>query len=208
MARSSSWLVTPDKFLTPEQVRVLRAHMDAERAHGAAVDDKKAVRDAAIVETLLGTGLRVSEACSLLIGDLFLDQGGGNVIVRHGKGNKARMVAIGDRLAAYLGDFIAWKETIGEPVEASSPVFLSERKAAMSRSAVHRVWKAALGRAELPTRWGVHATRHSYAVEVYRKTKDLRLTQRLLGHASPTTTMVYASLLDDSVRAGVAMVWA
>ena len=55
---------------------------------------------------------------------------------------------------------------------------------------------------------GVHSTCHSYAVEVYRKTRDLRLTQRLLGHSSPVTTMVYANLLDDHVRARVEKVWA
>jgi site-specific recombinase XerD len=57
-------------------------------------------------------------------------------------------------------------------------------------------------------RFGVHATRHSYAVEVYRKTRDLRLTQRLLGHSSPNTIQVYASLLDDDVRRGVEAIWA
>jgi site-specific recombinase XerD len=69
------------------------------------------------------------------------------------------------------------------------------------------VWKAALAVAGLPVRHGVHASRHSYAVEIYRKTKDLRLTQRLLGHASPNTTQVYASLLDDDVRRGVEAIW-
>ena len=53
----------------------------------------------------------------------------------------------------------------------------------------------------------VHATRHSYAVEVYRRTRDLRLTQRLLGHSSVTTTQVYADVLDQDVRDGVEMVW-
>ncbi|MBI4703777.1 MAG: tyrosine-type recombinase/integrase [Deltaproteobacteria bacterium] len=143
-----------------------------------------------------------------MVGDLFLDARNGNVLVRNGKGNKARIVAISDRLASYLAEYVTWKSAVGEPVEAESPVFRSERKEAMTRSAVHRVWKAALSRAELPTRWGVHSTRHSYAVEVYRKTKDLRLTQRLLGHASPVTTQVYANLLDSDVRRGVEAVWA
>jgi site-specific recombinase XerD len=59
----------------------------------------------------------------------------------------------------------------------------------------------------LPGNWGIHATRHTYAVEVYRQTQDLRLTQRLLGHASVVTTTVYAALLDESVRAGVERIW-
>lgn len=208
MPRGSTWIVTPDKFLRPEQVQVLRARLEAERRLGLEEHDRYAVRNAAIVEVLLGTGLRVSELCSLVIGDLFLDLGAANVLVRRGKGGKTRLVAISDRLAEYLSEYVKLKAEVAEPVEPESPVFLSERKVRMCRSAAHRIWKAALERAGLPTRWGVHATRHSYAVEVYRKTRDLRLTQRLLGHSSPAVTQVYASLLDDDVRRGVGMVWA
>lgn len=182
--------------------------MEAERRLGVEKGDRYAARNAAIVETALSTGLRVSELCSLVIGDLFLDPGSANVLVRRGKGGKTRLVAISDKLAEYLSEYVIFKVKVGESVEPESPLFLSERRGKMCRSAVHRIWKAALERAGLPTRWGVHATRHSYAVEVYRKTRDLRLTQRLLGHSSPAVTQVYASLLDDDVRRGVGMVWA
>ncbi len=200
---ASSWIVTPDKFLSPFQVVQLRAYLDTKRASG----ERNAVRNAAIIETLLGTGLRVSELCSLVVGDLFLDVGTANVLVRKGKGGRARLVAISDQLAAYLRSFIDWNCKKGELMIGNSPLFLSERLGAVSRSAVHRIWKAALEAAALPTRWGVHATRHSYAVEVYRKTRDLRLTQRLLGHSSPVVTTVYANLLDDDVRRGVEQIW-
>ena len=206
--RSATWVVTPDKFLSPSQVGILRTRIEGERLRGITEGGPKAIRDAAILETLLGTGLRVSELCALVLGDLFLEAGSTHVLVRRGKGGKTRLVAISDRLAAYLHEFVAWKSTAGDPVEPSSPLFLSERRGALTRSAVHRVWKAALERSGLPTTWGVHATRHSYAVEVYRKTRDLRLTQRLLGHSSPVVTTVYANLLDDDVRRGVATVWA
>lgn len=199
-----TWLVTPDKFLGAHQVQVLRRTLEIERRGG----DRYAVRNAALIETLLGTGLRVSELCSLTIADLFLDKGSANVLVRRGKGGKTRLVAIGANLAAYLVGFLRWKEDAGEPTSPTSPVFMSERRGPMHRSAVHRAWKAALASAGLPLRFGVHATRHSYAVEVYRRTRDLRLTQRLLGHSSPNTTQVYASLLDEDVRRGVEAIWA
>lgn len=201
---ASTWIVTPDKFLKPTEVAQLRAYLAVERTS----DDRNAVRNAAIVETLLGTGLRVSELCSLVVGDLFLDGGAANVLVRHGKGGNARLVAISDQLAAYLRSFVEWKGEHGEPIGSTSPLFLSERYGAITRSAIHRIWKDTLEGAGLPTRWGVHATRHSYAVEVYRKTRDLRLTQRLLGHSSPVVTTVYANLLDDDVRRGVEQIWA
>jgi site-specific recombinase XerD len=199
-----NWIVTPDKFLATNEVTILRTTMETERGSG----DRYAIRNAAIVEVLLGTGLRVSELCSLTVADLFLERGNPSVLVRLGKGRKSRLVAISAKLAAYLSDFIARKRNDGEPVLPRSPLFLSERRRAMHRSAVHRVWKAALKSAGLPLHHGVHATRHSYAVEVYRRTRDLRLTQRLLGHSSPNTTQVYASLLDDDVRKGVEAIWA
>lgn len=203
MARGT-WIVTPDKFLNSVQVHALRRTMETERR----TRDRYSVRNAAIIETLLGTGLRVSELCSLTIADLFLERGAANVLVRSGKGGKARLVAINASLATYLSGFFAWKQTAGEAVFPSSPLFLSERGCKLHRSAVHRVWKAALESAGLPLHHGVHATRHSYAVEVYRRTRDLRLTQRLLGHSSPNTTQIYASLLDDDVRRGVEAIWA
>lgn len=208
MLTSSTWIVTPDKFLSPSDVGTLRNELERQRVGGIADQDRYAVRNAAIIETLLGTGLRVSELCALALGDLFLDAGNANVFVRRGKGGKAGLVPISDRLAAYVRKYIAFKQCIGELVSPASPLFLSERGSALTRSAVHRIWKTALVRAGLDSRWGVHATRHSYAVEVYRKTKDLRLTQRLLRHSSPAITQVYANLLDDDVRRGVERVWA
>ena len=205
---AQTWIVTPDKFLTSDQVQQLRDHLESERKAAVLAGSKKAVRDSAIVETLMGTGLRVSELCDLVGGDLFLDNGAGNVLVRNGKGNKARLVAIGSALVGYLATFIAWKAEVGEDVDAAAPLFVSQRRGHLDRSGVHRIWKAALKRAGLPTRWGVHSTRHSYAVEVYRKTKDLRLTQRQLGHSSPVVTQVYASLVDEDVRRGVELLWA
>jgi site-specific recombinase XerD len=200
----TNWVVTPNKFLIAHQVAALRRTMDVQRRKGDWYD----VRNAAIIETLLGTGLRVSELCALVVGDLYLDRGAAQVLVRRGKGGKTRLIAISASLAAYVSTFIRWKARVGEPNDADSPLFLSERGGKMHRSAVHRAWKTALERAGLPLHHGVHATRHSYAVEVYRRTRDLRLTQRLLGHSSPVVTQVYASLLDEDMRRGVEQIWA
>ena len=204
----TNWIVTPDKFLSPDQVARLRASIEAARERGLAAHDALAIRNAAIVELLLGSGLRVSELCDLHIGDAYLCDGRADLLVRCGKGGKSRMVAISERLAEYLRTFLAQRVEDGEKLDTERPLFVSERGGFMCRSAIHRIWKATLARARLSTRWGVHATRHSYAVEVYRQTRDLRLTQRLLGHSNVTTTTVYANLLDEDVRRGVERVWA
>jgi site-specific recombinase XerD len=199
-----SWIVTPDKFLTAKQVAQLRNHLTEQRS--SRLQDRQILRDAALIETLLATGLRVSEVCDLVVGDLFLDAG--HVLVRRGKGNKARLVTVPASLCEYLRDFVTSNLAHGVSTKSDTPLFKSQRGGNLTRSAVHRVWKKALGDAGLPTTWGVHSTRHSYATELYRKTRDLRLTQRQLGHSSPVITQVYASLIDDDVRRGVEMLWA
>jgi site-specific recombinase XerD len=204
----ANWLVTPDKFLAPDEVAALRASLEANRQEGLSTGDRLAVRNSVMVEVLLGTGLRVSELCALKVADVYLQSGRADVLVRRGKGGKSRLVAISERLAVYLQKYVASVVASAEQLLCSAPLFASERGGHLTRSGAHRVWKAALACAGLPTRWGVHATRHSYAVEVYRQTRDLRLTQKLLGHANVATTTVYANLLDDDVRRGVERVWA
>jgi site-specific recombinase XerD len=206
LAAAQTWIVTPDKFLTEAAVHTLRMSVEERRSKAAAAGDIRAVRNAAIVETLLGTGLRVSELCALCVGDIFPDASNPQVLVHSGKGGKRRLVPIAARLARYLANYVEWCRGAGLPMSDGDALF-GGRDGHLTRSAVHRMWKDALQSAGLPTRWGVHATRHSYAVEVYRKTKDLRLTQRLLGHSSPVVTTVYANLLDDDVRRGVESVW-
>jgi len=175
--------------------------------HGLAAHDRYAIRNGAIIETLLGTGLRVSELCALVVGDLFLDDGAANVLVRRGKGGKAGRAR--ERSTRPVSQGVPDEE--GRPRRGSDRLRSGVRLGAPRSPLPVRDPPNLEGRARrggLDTRWGVHATRHSYAVEVYRKTRDLRLTQRLLRHSSPGITQVYANLLDDDVRRGVAMVWA
>ncbi|MCA9593766.1 MAG: tyrosine-type recombinase/integrase [Myxococcales bacterium] len=86
---------------------------------GLDTEDKKAVRNAVVVETLLGTDLRVSEVCDLVVGDVFLDAA--NVLVRRGKGNKAGLVAISKKLARHSAGFIAWKVCSSRKRPAPAP---------------------------------------------------------------------------------------
>src|SRR5689334_7426526 len=95
----NSWIVTPDRFLTGAAVSSVRAAMERVRREGAACGDLRAVRNAAIVEALLGTGLRVSEVCALVVGDAFLEGGNPQILVRRGKGGKRRLVPISMKLA-------------------------------------------------------------------------------------------------------------
>ena len=202
-AAPKAWVLTPDRFLRTEHLTQLRAALEEWQTSGT----PKQVRDAMIIELLLGSGLRVSEACALTVGHVHFQDGSPAIFVRRGKGGRPRLVPISSRLASRLTKYLESKAGWGEPVDAGRPLFLGQHGVELTRFGLSKIWKVALAAAGLAGRWGIHATRHTYAVEAYRKTKDLRLTQTLLGHSSPVTTTAYAALLDEDARAGVEKIW-
>ncbi|SQD92926.1 conserved protein of unknown function [Candidatus Bipolaricaulis anaerobius] len=196
--------LTQEDFLTPDQVRRLKAHArreaDAARRNG----HKGPVRDWAILHVALDAGLRVSEIVALRIGDLLLEPGHSAIIVRRGKGGKERGVDIGQALRDHLREYIAWKRTAGEPVGPEDLLFLSPRGGPLTRQAVYLMFKRLARAVDLPSRFTIHSCRHTYASMLYRASRfNLRLVQKQLGHASIRTTQVYADVLSSDALEAV-----
>lgn len=157
-----------------------------------------AVRDWFLVELSLGSGLRVSELAGLTCADLPLGDPAA-VVVRHGKGNRSRVVNVSSKLRATAEKFVAWKRARGEDVGPHAPVFLScVTGRAMSARALQDCFARALRRASVAHK-GIHSARHTYATALFRSSRNLRLVQRQLGHASLATTQIYLSLFDEDV---------
>ncbi|HEY5373360.1 MAG TPA: tyrosine-type recombinase/integrase, partial [Polyangiaceae bacterium] len=116
----------------------------------------KRVRDATIIELLLGSGLRVSEACALKIGHVHLQDGSPAVFVRRGKGGRPRLVPISSRLASRLATYLESKAGWGELVDADGPLFLGQHGVELTRFGLSKIWKVALAAAGLADRWGIH----------------------------------------------------
>ncbi len=156
-------------------------------------------RDAALMELLWGTGLRVSEACGLDIGDIDRDRYGvPMLIVRRGKGNKQRQVPIvnttDDALRAYLA--------IRKDLRATgSALFVNAAGDRLTPRSVQRMvkrWSIAGGIRATAT---PHGLRHSYATHLLDGGADLRAIQELLGHASLSSTQIYTKVsLDHLTR--------
>ena len=153
------------------------------------------LRDAALLELLYGTGLRVSEACALDLGDIDRDRfATPMILVRKGKGNKQRQVPLGklaaDALAVYLPARKALHAT-------GAALFVNAAGARLTPRSVQRMVK----------RWriagGIHATatphglRHSFATHLLDEGVDLRAIQELLGHASLASTQIYTKVSLD-----------
>ena len=162
----------------------------------AAVEGAEGARDRAMLETLYGAGLRVSELTTLRLNQLNLE--GGYLLVV-GKGNKERPVPIGvparEALRAYLDRPRA--ELLRR---RSSPyVFVTRRGSAMSRQGF---WKL-LGRRALKLglpRVSPHRLRHSFATHLLEGGADLRAVQAMLGHADIATTQIYTDVARKKLR--------
>lgn len=195
--------LTQEDFLTPDQVRRLKAHARREADLARRNGCKSPVRDWAILHVALDAGLRVSEIVALRVGDLLLEPGHSAIIVRYGKGGKERGVDIGHALREHLREYLAWKQAVGEGVGEGDVLFLSPRGGALTRQAVYLMFKRLAAQAGLPSRFTIHSCRHTYASLLYRASKfNLRLVQKQLGHASIRTTQVYADVLSaDALEA-------
>jgi integrase/recombinase XerC len=168
------------------------------RALSPAEDARHALlrlRDAAILELLYGTGLRVSELCALDLSDI--DRGRYGVamlIVRRGKGNKSRQVPIGGAadhaLAAYL-------PARAQLAARGAALFVNAGGRRLTPRSVQRMvkrWTIAGGVAADAT---PHSLRHSFATHLLDEGVDLRAIQELLGHASLASTQIYTKISLD-----------
>ncbi len=161
-------------------------------------DGPVAVRDSAILETLYGAGLRISELVGLDVDDVDLDEGSVRVI---GKGSKERVVPLGRYAVTALKGYL----TRGRPVLArvgssKGALFLNQRGGRLTRQGTSQILKRAASRAGLRKRVTPHTLRHSFATHLLEGGADVRVVQELLGHASVATTQIYTLVTRDHLR--------
>lgn len=157
----------------------------------------------AVVDAAMLTGLRVSELARLAVGDLDLKRGALRVWRHKRKPQKQETLAIPPELVEHLTQFIAWKEQVTQATSKGSPLFVGKRGPLTSQG-LEQLWKVAIKRAGLPRELSIHCARHTVAVHLLRKTRNLRQVQKQLGHASPATTAnMYADVSFEDMRAGV-----
>lgn len=159
-------------------------------------------RDRAILETLYGAGLRISELTSLDVDDVDLD--GGTVLVRAGKGSKARRVPIGRQalraLSTYVGGVRPGLLSHAKSRVSAGALFLNARGGRLSRQGCWKILKRYAEQSGVGNRVSPHTLRHSFATHMLDAGADIRVVQELLGHASLATTQVYTLVSDSRLR--------
>jgi len=147
-------------------------------------------RDKAILETLYGCGLRVSEAVGLRISCLYFDEGFVRII---GKGNKERLVPLGEMAAEALSSYLQERPAPATQ-DADDLVFLNRFGKSLSRVSMFKMIKTAALLAGIRKDISPHTFRHSFATHLIENGADLRLVQEMLGHESVVTTEIYTHI--------------
>lgn len=149
-------------------------------------------RNRAILETLYGCGLRVSELVSLKISDLFFEEGFIKII---GKGNKQRFVPIGELTQKFI---LIYKDSVRSLLNIQNghedTLFLNRRGRQLTRAMIFTIIKDLAVVINLNKNISPHTLRHSFATHLLENGADLRSIQLMLGHESITTTEIYVHL--------------
>ena len=148
------------------------------------------LRDRAILEVLYGCGLRVSEAVGLKISCLYLKEGFIRVI---GKGNKERLVPIGDMAITAVEEYLEARRVPADS-ESSDVLFLNRFGRSLSRISMFTMIKTQALAAGIRKEISPHTFRHSFATHLLEHGADLRVVQEMLGHESISTTEIYTHI--------------
>ncbi len=176
------------KVLTAAQLRALLEHHPEDHPRW------RHLRDDAVVEMLYGSGLRVSELCSLEIDSIDVRRG---VVRVMGKGNKERQVPVGKPALDSVRDWVKVRQEVVDDVPAADELalFLNHRGKRITPRDVRRLID---DRALSPTH--PHALRHTFATHLLDNGADLRAVQELLGHADVATTQRYTHVSKERLK--------
>ncbi len=155
-------------------------------------------RNKAILETLYGCGLRVSELVGLKISDIYFNEGFVRII---GKGNKERLAPIGKVAMKQIRIYMENVRVHIDIKKGSTDIlFLNRRGAKLTRQMIFLIIKDLAEKIGLKKKIGPHTFRHSFATHLIEGGADLRAVQDMLGHESITTTEIYTHLDREFLR--------
>ena len=165
---------------------------------------KDGFRDHVIYSLALGTGLREHELLALDIGDVFTDgrvrrRVQLRVFKRSNDDVASQEILLPDNVRAKLDKLYALKRKAGQPVDDDAPLFVSRRGTRLSARQTRHAFKRWQERAGFERAFHFHALRHTACTNLYRASRDIRLTQRFARHKSLTSTAIYTHPTDEDM---------
>ncbi len=155
------------------------------------------LRDRAMLETLYATGLRVSELVGLKLTAVNLNDG---VLRVTGKGNKDRLVPLGEEAVSWLRRYLAEARPVLMEKNLSDAVFVTARGDGMTRQAFWYLIKRRARAAGIERPLSPHTLRHAFATHLLNHGADLRVVQMLLGHSDISTTQIYTHVARERMK--------
>ena len=155
------------------------------------------LRDRAMLETLYATGLRVSELVGLKLTAVNLNDG---VLRVTGKGNKDRLVPLGEESVQWLKRYLTDSRPLLLCRQVSDTVFVTTRGAGMTRQAFWYLIKRHAAVAGITRALSPHTLRHAFATHLLNHGADLRVVQMLLGHSDISTTQIYTHVARERMK--------
>jgi site-specific recombinase XerD len=154
-------------------------------------------RDRCLMQLMLNVGLRAAEALALTVYDI--EWLSGKLTVRQGKGKKDRILWLNEPV---LEELRRWRAR--RPQSANGLLFTTLKGTSIHASALRAMVKRRGHKAGLRHKdVHPHMLRHTFATELYRQTKDIRLVQKALGHSDLSTTMIYTHIVDEDLEAAL-----
>jgi integrase/recombinase XerD len=189
------WRKLPGVLTQAEAARVVRPRGGG----GASVKVWMALRDAALLEVVYATGIRVTEALTLTLDRVSFETQTLRVL---GKRSKERIVPFGDRAADAMRQYLSDARPLLDKGSGGAVVFLTARGKKMQRSDAWRIVKRAAVEAGISSKKASpHKLRHSFATHLLEGGADLRSVQQLLGHADIATTQIYTHVEASRLKA-------
>ncbi len=180
----------------PKKLPVYYSYNEIEKLLDFEVVDQYSSRNKAMIEMLYSCGLRISELLDLKLKDLHLLNG---VIKVYGKGNKERIVPIGDIALSYLREYLnIYRDKFTN--RSNDYVFLNRLGNRLSRQGFHKILKDICLKQGIDKDLSPHKLRHSFATHLLENGADLRVVQELLGHSDIGTTKIYTQVTNNHMR--------
>jgi site-specific recombinase XerD len=174
------------EVLTHEEQEALLRQPNAKHLHG--------LRNLCLLRVMLNTGLRAAEVLRVKIRDI--DWSSGKLMVRQGKGKKDRSLWVGEEDLALLKLLIAKTSRLPE----SELVFTNRDGKLICSRYLRTMVKQLATKAGISKDVHPHTLRHTFATDLFRQTKNLRLTQKALGHSQISSTIIYTHIVDDEME--------
>ena len=190
-------VIDRNKYMDMKEAKQLRTVTEARAIVDLRAGRVRGVIAWMLVDLALSTGLRVGEMAALQIKDVDFKRGCVSVIRLKRKKKIKETLALGKEIAQHLKEYIAWAE------RKKGPLFVGSR-GPLTTQGLQRIWKRSVNLAGLPKELSIHSARHTIAVQLLKKTGNLRQVQKQLGHASPATTAnMYADISFEDMQNGL-----